>query len=354
MEQDKAKRKAAVQAATGAADSTAGPAAAGDDDDKNCDVVDIISKYKSLQSILDDLMSYFDNKCDFDNWIVGSDDEFSQLIAANPDYFRHYFYYLRKVSEGHGYFYDKALELASISFQRDKISREKDVKKKRKYQDFGGLFTDEEVEILINSLARKIVGCKPCIQMSNGMIPFCIDPFYINETLSWSSNSYDSGWVSEPVGLKCFMKRMSTTDKIIKSDQKKCDVMFDPLDENSVIPRLPIRPTAAQPLVAQRRVDSSEDSEVTQCVVEDSVTADLPSDVKKFKRLCKENGLCYKLLLEQYNNRDAFQKIQLYITLLKFVFNIYTLLGFVGRENIIENKLTGNIKMYKKFFISSS
>ena len=38
----------------------------------------------------------------------------------------------------------------------------------------------------------------------------------------------------------------------------------------------------------------------------------LTPNIIEFKRLCKENGLCYKLLLEQYNNRDAFQKIQLY------------------------------------------
>jgi hypothetical protein len=62
----------------------------------------------------------------------------------------------------------------------------------RKSIDYGikiGFLNNDEKNILTQSLSWQMLDCQPCI-INNGRKEFCIDPFYLNESIEWVSNKY--------------------------------------------------------------------------------------------------------------------------------------------------------------------
>ena len=182
------------------------------------------------------------------------------VVRQHQEYFVKYLYFLPWAVESNETFYSKSIDYG-IKFS---------------------LFTKQEKDILTNSLTWKLLDCQPCMMFNKTLKQFCIDPFYLNESIEWVSNIYnEEKWSSFEEGLQTFKSKADLNiDKYIE----KYAINLDNLKQNP-----------------PKWWDLSLDK-------------------------YSHNIYAVIIMFEQNENRETFQKIQFFMTIIKFLLTNYVIM----------------------------
>jgi len=244
-------------------------------DDDNCSISEAIQSINVLKPVDSININELTNKITYGCSKTVDYTELNQsivnIVEQYQDHFVKYLYFLPWAIEGNQTFYLKSID---FGIQHDLLNR-------------------EEKQVLLNSLSWKLLDCQPCIFFNENNI-FCIDPFYLNESIEWVSNIYGEehiGWNSSQQGLKTFKLK---ADENIQEYINKYDIDLERLKSNK--PEWWV------------------------------------ADLDKYSH----DIYAVIIMFEQNENREIFQKIQFLMTIIKLLLTNYVVLHQDGAKIIEE------------------
>lgn len=239
------------------------------------------------------------------------DNKISKLINEKQQYFIDYFCCLPFISEANGSFYDLILD----------------------YLLKNGFLTSEQIADIKKSLTWTI-----CISISEGKPPctgvniggtikklFCYDPFYINETIGWANvgetNINSDSWYK------------NNEDLIIQLVREKYpDISLDEVPPEWWI-------------------------ENYESLIETSIKIDDKKAKNKLKlEILNKSGYNFAsliLLLEANKFSKEFLIIQTVVLIIKFMLNLYVILGHSSGYNTIQKDIEEACKEISQYILSS-
>ncbi len=224
---------------------------------KTVALIDKKAKYN-----VDDLVRKLRESCG--KQIINEDDvKIADLIQEQNDFFTKYLYFLPWALESNEVFYEKSASLA-INM---------------------GFLEEADVNVLKESLSWKLLGCQPCMIFQGRLKQFCIDPFYLNESIEWVSNIYNEANWSSSEGLALFRQK---ADPLIETYRQKY------------------------------KIDLTKTPDWWD------------NNFDKYK----ENIYAVIIMYEQAEHRLAFQKIQFYMTIMKSLLTNYVVLDKRGYDAV--------------------
>ena len=238
------------------------------DDDDTCELSNAIAAINSLKPLggvdITSLASKIRLGCRKTPDFSEINSNIVSAVRENEDFFVKYLYFLPWAVESNDVFYEKSVDLGI------KL----------------GFLTEAEKSVLKDSLSWNLLGCQPCMMYQNRIKKFCIDPFYLNESIEWVSNIYNEPDWSSSEGIVLFNKRAAPLVEGFKK-QYGIDLSGNP--------------------------------------------AWWDPEFNKYKT----NINAVIIIYEQNANRVAFQKIQFFMTIVKLLLTNYVILQPAG-TNVVE------------------